>query len=217
MVVIDHHRKMVGHIDNAVLFYHETSSSSCSEMVTELLQHLLKGDDKLSKIEAEALLAGIMLDTKFYSVQTGVRTFDAASYLRTQGADPSEAKKFFATGFEIYKHKNALIAEAQQYRGCAVVVSDKLPEGMGLVIPQTADELLNVSGIHAAVVAVRYHGVYRISARSLGVYNVQLIMEQLGGGGHQTMAGAQIEGESEEEIRKRIYGAIDNYFETQSV
>lgn len=213
IVVIDHHRKMVDHIENTVLFYHETYSSSCSEMVAELLQYLTTTSDKPTKVECEGMLAGIMLDTKNFSVRTGVRTFDAASYLRRQGADPSEAKKMFATGLNIYQEKSRLIAMAKIYKECAIVVTDKLGPNMQVVIPQTADELLNVVGVKASIVAVKQQDQYHISARSLGEYNVQLVMEELGGGGHQSMAGAQIELATPQAIEQRIHEAIDAYLE----
>lgn len=211
VVLIDHHRRMVGYIENTVLTYHEPYASSCSELVAELLQNLETNDNKPTPIEAESMLSGIMLDTKNFSVRTGVRTFDAASYLRRLGADPTQTKLLFATDLETYKHKSELVSAAQVYRGCAVVVTDRLPESMRVVIPQAADDLLNIEGISASIVAVKFQNRIHISSRSLGAYNVQLIMEHLGGGGHQTMAGVQIDNADLDQVRTLINGAIDNY------
>ncbi len=216
IMIIDHHRKMVGHIENTVLSYHEPYASSCCELVAELLQHIETPQSGPTKLESEGMLAGIMLDSRDFSVRTGVRTFEAASYLRRLGASPSEAKILFATDLETYRHKAALVGAAQTYRGCAVIVSDSLPENMRVVIPQAADDLLNIDGINASIVAVRFQNRYHLSARSLGAYNVQLIMEYLGGGGHQTMAGVQLEDDSNEHIRELIYAAIDKYLDANA-
>ncbi|MEG2233816.1 MAG: DHHA1 domain-containing protein, partial [Oscillospiraceae bacterium] len=213
IVIVDHHRKMVGHIENAVLSYHEPYASSCSELVAELLQHMETAENKPTKLEAEGMLAGIMLDSRDFSVRTGVRTFEAASYLRRLGAAPTEAKLFFSTDLATYKNKSELVASAQLYRGCAVIVSDKLPESMRVVIPQAADDLLNIDGISASIVAVKFQNKVHISSRSLGAYNVQLIMEHLGGGGHQTMAGVQLDDADLEVVKHLIYEAIDNYLD----
>ncbi|MEG1267752.1 MAG: DHH family phosphoesterase [Oscillospiraceae bacterium] len=213
IVIVDHHRKMVGHIENAVLSYHEPYASSCSELVAELLQHMETAENKPTKLEAEGMLAGIMLDSRDFSVRTGVRTFEAASYLRRLGAAPTEAKLFFSTDLATYKNKSELVASAQLYRGCAVIVSDKLPESMRVVIPQAADDLLNIDGISASIVAVKFQNKVHISSRSLGAYNVQLIMEHLGGGGHQTMAGVQLDDADLDVVKHLIYEAIDNYLD----
>jgi c-di-AMP phosphodiesterase-like protein len=213
IAVIDHHRRMVGYIEDAVLFYHEPYASSCCEMVAELLQHIETPNNTPTKLEAEGMLAGIMLDTKNFTVRTGVRTFDAASYLKRLGADTIAAKSFFFISMDEYQHKSELVSMAVEYRGCAVVIDDQLPESMRVVVPQSADDLLTIEGVEASIVAVRRNNAYNISARSLGGYNVQIIMEQLGGGGHQTTAGAQVENVDEELLRKMIYNAIDGYLE----
>ena len=141
VVVIDHHRKMVGHIDRSVIFYHEPYASSASEMVTELLQYF--GADKtIGRMEAEALLAGIMLDTRNFVLRTGVRTFEAAAYLRKLGADTVEVRKLFASSMESYQRKTQLVAAAEVYRGCAVAMAGNAGEDIKLVAPQAADELL---------------------------------------------------------------------------
>ena len=213
IVVIDHHRRMVGYIDNAVLFYHEPYASSCCEMIAELLQHIETSEDMPTKVDAEMMLAGIMLDTKNFSIRTGVRTFEAASYLRRRGADPIMAKTFFAISLDEYINKAELVSAALEYRGCAIVISDTLADDMRVVIPQTADDLLNIEGIKASIVAVKSGNTYFISARSLGLYNVQLMMEEMGGGGHQTMAGVQIDNVDALLIKQMIYNAIDKYLE----
>ena len=210
--VVDHHRLTVSKIEDTELFYHETSSSSCCEMVTELIEYTATAEVRLNPFEATALLSGIMLDTKNFSLQTGVRTYDAASYLRSCGADPAEARKYLATDFDVYRLKSRLVSDAEFYKGCAVVISeDRDIEGLKLAIPQTADELLNVEGVKASIAAAYENGEYRISARSFGLYNVQLIMEELGGGGHQTMAGAQLKDIGTDELKTKIFEAIDNY------
>ncbi len=212
VVVIDHHRKMVGHIDRAVIFYHEPYASSASEMVTELLQYF-GGDRTIGRLEAEALLAGIMLDTRNFVLRTGVRTFEAAAYLRKLGADTVEVKRLFASSIESYQHKVHLVASAEIYKGCAVASAAEGGADIKLVAPQAADELLNINGVDASFVLYEYQGGTSFSARSMGGMNVQLIMEKLGGGGHQTMAGAQLAGVPLEEARGRLLAAIDEYRE----
>ena len=214
LVVVDHHRLTVNKIDETELFYHETSSSSCCEMVAELLEYTVSAEVRVNPFEATAMLSGIMLDTKNFSLQTGVRTYDAASYLRSCGADPAEARKYLSTDFDVYKLKSKLVGDAEFYKGCAVVISEERDvAGLKLAIPQTADELLNVEGVKAAIAAAYENGEYRVSARSFGQYNVQLIMEELGGGGHQTMAGAQLRDLTIDELKSRIFEAIDKYLE----
>ncbi|WP_262394705.1 DHH family phosphoesterase [Youxingia wuxianensis] len=211
VVVIDHHRKMVGHIDNAVIFYHEPYASSASEMVTELIQYF--GDKyRIERMEAEALLAGIMLDTKNFVIKTGVRTFEAAAYLRKIGADTVEVKRLFATPMTSYQLKTRLVANAKVYKGCAIASSSDHMGDIQIIAAQAADELLNISGVKASFLIFEMDGGVSYSARSMGVLNVQLIMEKLGGGGHHTMAGAQIKGITLEEAHARLMGAIDEYF-----
>lgn len=212
VVVIDHHRKMVTHIENAVIFHHEPFASSASEMVTELIQYF--GDSgRISTIEAEALLAGIMLDTKNFVMRTGVRTFEAAAFLRRQGADTIAVRALFSNSMESYQRKMRLVSSTDIYRKCAVCCSDFQSDDLQMVAPQAADELLGISGVESSFVLYEENNVVHISARSLGKMNVQLIMEQLGGGGHQTMAGAQLQGASLEGVRRSLREAIDNYYE----
>lgn len=212
VVVIDHHRKVVNFIDNAVIFYHEPFASSASEMVSELLQYL--GDNvRPGKTEAEALLAGIMLDTKNFVLKTGVRTFEAAAYLRRMGADTVEVRQLFSGTMESYQRRAKLVSAAEIYKGCAIAVSDFSSEDLRVIAPQAADELLGISGVKASFVLYEIGGVVNLSARSMGQINVQVITEQLGGGGHLTMAGAQLEGTDSESARKKLMDAIDKYQE----
>ncbi|MEG0762506.1 MAG: DHH family phosphoesterase [Oscillospiraceae bacterium] len=215
VVVIDHHRKCMGYIENAVIFYHEPYASSASELVSELLQYIGDKEDKPTALEAQALLAGIMLDTRSFSLHTGVRTFEAAAYLRRMGAQTQEVKKLFASSFETYAFKSKLVTEAQLYRGCAVVIQDEMPGEMAVVVPQAANDLLTIEGVEASFVAVLTNDQVVISARSMGGVNVQLIMEKLGGGGHLTMAGAQMKNCTLAQAQTAIYDAIDNYRDSQ--
>lgn len=211
VVVIDHHRKLVGHIDNAVIFYHEPYASSASEMVSELVQYL-PVQPPITRTEAEALLAGIMLDTKNFVLRTGVRTFEAAAWLRRLGADTVEVRRLFASSIEAYQQRASFIAAAQIYQRCAIAACPESFEGIKLVAPQAADELTTISDVDASFVLYDYDGVINVSARSMGAINVQLIMEKMGGGGHHTMAAAQFPGGSIEEISQQLMEAIDGYY-----
>ena len=214
VVVIDHHRKMVHHIENAVIFFHEPYASSASEMVTELVQYM--GDSGLvGRIEAEALMAGIMLDTRNFVIRTGVRTFEAAAYLRRRGADTVEVRKMFSSTIDAYQRRSRLVAGAEIYKNCAIATSDFTSEDLRVVAPQAADELLSISGVNASFVLYGSGDEVSISARSMGEINVQIIMEALGGGGHLTMSGAQIKNTSVEKARQMLLEAIDQYFETK--
>jgi len=212
IVVIDHHRKMVGHIDNAKIFFHEPNASSASEMVTELLQYFGEGR-VIGPIEAEALLAGITLDTKNFVMRTGVRTFEAAAYLRKMGADTVEVKLMFSGSMSTYQKRTKLVSSASIYRRCAIAGARDTNSEIKIVAPQTADELLNIEGVDASFVMYDYGGEISISARSLGKINVQLIMEKMGGGGHQTMAGTQLKGETLENTAHMLEKAIDEYYD----
>ncbi len=211
VVVIDHHRRMVKSIDNPVIFYHEPHASSASEMVAELVQYF-GNNCKLSANEAEALLAGIMLDTKNFVMRTGVRTFEAAAYLRKLGADTVSVKNMFASSIETYQQKSMLITNSEIYKGCALATARATSPTMRIAAPQAADELLGISGVNASFVLFETDGKINISARSLGNFNVQLVMESLGGGGHQTMAGAQLN-TSLRDARYSLVAAIDDYIE----
>lgn len=212
VVVIDHHRKMVGFIDDALIFYHEPYASSASEMVAELAQYIGDGS-AIEKLEAEAMLSGIMLDTKNFTIKTGVRTFEASAFLRRQGADPVEVRKLFSGTMDAYQKRAQMVASASVYRNCAIAETNSRDAEIRLLAPQTADELLTVSGVDASFVMTDYGGEVSFSARSYGKMNVQLIMEYIGGGGHQTMAGAQIRDITIEQARERLTQAIDQYYD----
>lgn len=208
-VVIDHHRLMVKSIENPVIFYHEPIASSASEMVAELAQYF-GNDCKLTANEAEALLAGIMLDTKNFVMRTGVRTFEAAAFLRRLGADTVSVKNLFANSIETYQQKSMLITNSELHGSCAVATARATSPTMRIAAPQAADELLGIEGVRASFVLYEDNGRISISARSLGSFNVQLVMEALGGGGHQTMAGAQLS-TSLRDAKLRLLAAIDSY------
>lgn len=205
-VVIDHHRMMVNHIENAIIFYHEPYASSASEMVTELVQYL--GENAIGRMEADALLAGITLDTKNFVLRTGVRTFEAAAFLRRKGANTVEVKQMFANSIDTYRAKYQLVSGAEIYNSCAVTCADEHCPDIRISSAQAADELLGVQGVNASFVLYPSAGAVNISARSLGAVNVQVIMEQLGGGGHQTMAGAQLKDVSMAEVRERLIAIL---------
>ena len=206
IAVIDHHRLTVSKIDNAVIFYHEPSASSACEMVTELIQYM--GDKYLNKYEAECLLAGIALDTKNFSLKAGVRTFEAAAYLRKKGADISEVKQMFAGSIESYRLKCRIIENAKVIDNCAVAWLDEYNKNSRMSCAQAADELLNVKNIKASFVLFRGENQINISARSLGDINVQTIMEALGGGAHQTMAATQMENVDIHQAEQKLIEAI---------
>ncbi len=212
VVVIDHHRKMINYIDKASIFHHEPYASSASEMVTELLQYF--GDaGKISSVQAEALLAGITLDTKNFTLRTGVRTFEAAAFLRKLGADTVNVKMLFANSVDCYKQKSELVSSAVIYRNCAIAVANKTGQDIRIAAPQAADELLGVSDVKASFVIAKMSGdEIALNCRSLGGLNVQLIAEALGGGGHQTMAGAQFRDTTTEDVLTRLKDAIDKYY-----
>ena len=212
VVVIDHHRKMINYIDKASIFHHEPYASSASEMVTELLQYF--GDaGKISSVQAEALLAGITLDTKNFTLRTGVRTFEAAAFLRKLGADTINVKMLFANSVECYRQKSELVASATVYKNCAIAVANKVMQDMRVAAPQAADELLGVTDVKASfVIAKLSNDEVALNCRSLGAINVQLIAESLGGGGHHTMAGAQFRDCTPEEAAERLKEAIDKYY-----
>lgn len=213
VVVIDHHRKMVNHIDDAVLTYHESAASSASELIAEMLPYFT--DQKVSRLEAEALLAGIMLDTRNFVLRTGVRTFEAAAYLRSLGADTVSVKKMFAESLELYRRKSDLVASATMYHNTAITVADEDYANFRTAAAQAADDLLSVQGVHASFVITRMNQQIQISARSFGECNVQLIMEALGGGGHLTMAATQLTDCTVAEAGGRLKAAIDEYYQLQ--
>ncbi len=207
VVVIDHHRKMVGYIDNADVFFHEPNASSTSEMVTELISYL--GDNGLSKIEAESLLSGIMLDTKNFVINTGVRTFEAAAYLRKKGADTVFVRNLFSNSLDTYKRKYELVSKAEIVNHCAISTIDEVVKNSRLISAQAADELLAISDVYASfVISLIDQKTVNISARSFGKINVQLIMEKLGGGGHQNMAAVQLSDMTVDQAREKLVSVI---------
>ena len=211
VAVIDHHRKGVEFIQDTVLSFHEIYVSSTCEMVTEIVQYL-EDDVKINKLTAEGLLAGICLDTKFFAFKTGVRTFEASSYLKKAGADTTEVKKLFRTDVKDFKTKAEIIGNTQiiENKICISYTKTKI-ENINVVIAQAADELLNVKKIEASFILGEKNGTIFISARSLGKINVHVLMEKLGGGGHIDIAGAQLEGVSIEEAYKKVYDIIQEY------
>ncbi len=213
IVVVDHHRKTVNFIDDAVIFHHEPYASSASEMVTEIIQYFNydgENEEKIASCHADALLAGIMLDTKNFVMRTGVRTFEAAAYLKKLGADTVAVKLLFSNSIDSYRRKTQIVASAKIHNNCAIAAADFKSDDIRLVAPQAADELLSITDVAASFVIYRTGNILNISARSLGALNVQVIMEQLGGGGHQTMAATQLENVSMEDAVKSLIYAIDD-------
>jgi c-di-AMP phosphodiesterase-like protein len=214
VVVIDHHRKVVNYIDKAVIFHHEPFASSASEMVTEIIQYLENAGTRLPNCCADALLAGITLDTKNFVMRTGTRTFEAAAYLRKAGADTVAVRKFFASSIDTYKHKMEAISNSELYKkkyAISVLGENYHHDDVRIVAPQAADELLNVEGVEASfLIFSSGNDLTSISARSLGSINVQLIMEELGGGGHQNMAAVQLKGVSTQDARAMLMIVLDN-------
>lgn len=211
IAVIDHHRKGVESIQDTVLAFHEIYVSSTCEMVTEIVQYL-EDDVKINKLTAEGLLAGINLDTKFFAFKTGVRTFEAASYLKKAGADTTEVKKLFRTTVEDFKVKAEIISNTKiiDNRIC-ISYARKHTDNINVVIAQAADELLTVKNIEASFILGEKNDTVFISARSLGKINVHVLMEKLGGGGHMDIAGAQIEGVSIQEAYTIVHRIIEDY------
>jgi cyclic-di-AMP phosphodiesterase len=214
VVVIDHHRRGEEFIENPILVYMEPYASSTAELVTELLEYQPK-TVKIEMLEATALLAGIIVDTKSFTLRTGARTFDAASYLRGQGADTVLVQKFLKEDIENYVKRAKIIESVQFYKEGIAIAIAKEEEAVDVVlIAQTADTLLTMDGIIASfVIAPRGETMIGISARSLGDINVQIIMESLHGGGHLTNAATQLSNMPMEEVEARLKLAIDDYFE----
>ena len=209
IVIVDHHRKSVDFIDNALLSYIEPYASSTSELVTEMIQYMTD-KPKLKVVEAEALLAGIYVDTKNFYFKTGVRTFEAASFLRKLGADTLDVKQLFADDLQTYLKRAEIIKSAEVSNGIAIAVCPPEIED-SVLAAQTADEMLNITGIQASFVFVTIGEEIIISGRSLGNINVQIILERLGGGGHMTMAGARLKGVPIQEALKVLKENINKY------
>ncbi len=211
IAIIDHHRRGTEFIEDAVIAYIEPYASSTSELVTELLQYMFE-KPKIKQIEAEALLAGIFIDTKNFSFQTGVRTFEAASYLRKIGADTTLTKQLFQDDMSTFLTRAEVVKSAQICKGnIAISTIPEKAKNPALVAAQAADELLNIRGINASFVLSSVENDIFISGRSLGDINVQVVLEKLGGGGHLTVAGAQLPGLSMKAAVSLLKKAIDEY------
>lgn len=211
VAVIDHHRRGSSYIDKMALNYHEPYASSASELVTELLQYLIEPGDLL-KAESEALLAGIVLDTKNFTNRTGGRTFEAAAYLRRAGADTADVQRMFQSDLQSMISRYDIIRRAELYHGdIAVAALDQ--ECDRVIAAKAADEMLTLQGVRASFVLYRKDDGIYISARSLGEINVQVLVETLGGGGNSTTAGGQCSGMTVAEAKTTLLRAIDKYFE----
>ena len=210
IVVFDHHRQSSETIQGAVLSYCEPYASSACEMIAEMMQYIADGI-KVKGPEADAMYGGIVIDSQEFTVQTGVRTFEAAAYLRRCGADITRIRKIFRENFKDYQAKAAAISSAEIYRD-AYAFSTIDPKGLEsptVVCAQAANELLNIRGIKASIVLTLYNDIIYVSARSIDEMNVQVLMEKLGGGGHRTIAGAQLREGSLPEAIATIKQAID--------
>ena len=211
VAVIDHHRRGSSYIDKMALNYHEPYASSASELVTELLQYLIEPGDLL-KAESEALLAGIVLDTKNFTNRTGGRTFEAAAYLRRAGADTADVQRMFQSDLQSMLSRYDIIRRAELYHGdIAIAALDQ--ECDRVIAAKAADEMLTLQGVRASFVLYRKDDGIYISARSLGEINVQVLVETLGGGGNSTTAGGQCSGMTVAEAKTTLLRAIDKYFE----
>ena len=213
VVVIDHHRRGVEFISNTVLLFHEIYVSSTCEMVTELIQYMDE-NIKINKMTAEGLLAGINLDTKNFAFKTGVRTFEAASYLRKIGADTIEVKKLFNADISDFTTKAEIIQNTKiiNNRICIGYTSSEI-DNVNVIIAKAADELLNIRQVEASFVLGQKDGKVFISARSLGDINVHVMMEKLGGGGHIDIAGAQLKNVSLKKAYNMVHEIIEEFLE----
>lgn len=211
LVVFDHHRKSRDHIENYALTYHDPGASSTSELVTEMMMYMNKGI-KLTKTEAEGLLAGITVDTKNFAFKTGVKTFEAAAYLKRNGADTISVRRLFQSSFEDYAAKAEVVKNAKIFNdNMAISVLKKPVENPVVLIAQAADEMLSIEGIEVSYVLYAAGDNVHISARSLGKINVQKLMEKLGGGGHQTGAAANLSNIDIKSAVKLLKETIEEY------
>ena len=212
VAVIDHHRRAATYIQNADLAFHEPFASSVCELMSEVLQELVDTDDIL-RCEAEAMLSGIVMDTKNFTIRTGERTFDAAAFLRRAGADTTEVKRLLQNDMEDTVARYKILQGTQLYRGNIAVAVPEEPQDR-VVVAQAADELLNISGIEVSfVVCPNSEGGVNISARSIGEINAQMIMEKLGGGGNRSAAAVQIDDIPIRDAVNRLFEAIDEYLD----
>ena len=213
IAVIDHHRRAADYIANAVFNFHEPYASSASELVTELMQYLVETAD-IKKVEAEAALAGIVLDTKNFTMRTGSRTFEAAAFLRRCSADTTEVKKLLQNDLPSTVARFAIVEKAEEYKpGIAVAVEQTRQDR--IIAAQAADELVNISGIDTSFVVFQSEESVNISARSIGDVNVQVILEKLGGGGNRSGAGAQLKDMTVAEVGTKLKAAIDEYLSSE--
>jgi c-di-AMP phosphodiesterase-like protein len=210
IAVVDHHRRAADYIENAVLNFHEPYASSTAELVTEMMQYLVSKDDIL-RIEAEALLAGIVLDTKGFAINTSSGTFDAAAFLQRAGADAAAVKRLLQTDIDTATARYALMRDATIYRD-GIALATSVEEQTRISIAQAADELLNIKGVHTSFVVARAGDITFVSGRSIGGMNVQVVLEKLGGGGSQSTAGLQIRDADVTQIVGELKTAIDEYF-----
>ena len=212
IVVIDHHRRGTDFIDQSILTFQEVYASSASELVTELIQYT-QNEVELSTIEAEALYAGIMMDTKNFTFKTGVRTFEAAAYLRRCGVDIIKVKKWFQSDFNSYNKISEIVRKAEVIRGTIAISSYEVQENdTSLICAKAADELLTIENITTSFVLGTMGEKICISGRSIGDVNVQVILEKLGGGGHITLAGAQLDNITINEAKEELIKKIEEYF-----
>ena len=212
LVIIDHHRRSTDYIENATLTFQEVYASSAAELVTELLQYAEVRVD-LKTIEAESLYAGIMMDTKNFTFKTGVRTFEAAAYLRKCGVNIIRVKKWFQSNLDTFNKIAGIVKKAEIVNDTiAIATYEKKDKEASLICAKAADELLTISDITASFVMGKAGNKICISGRSIGDINVQVILEKLGGGGHITLAGAQVEGMTMEETKQELINRINEYF-----
>ena len=212
IVIVDHHRKSPDFIEDAILTFHEVYASSASELVTEILEYATN-EIELSNLEAESLYAGIMMDTKNFTFKTGVRTFEAAAYLRKCGVDIIKVKKWFQSDLKTYNKISKIVEKAEMTNdSIAISTYDEVDKDANLICAKAADELLTISDITASFVIGQVGDKICISGRSIGDINVQIILEKLGGGGHITLAGAQVEGMTMEEVKHELIIRINEYF-----
>lgn len=212
-VVVDHHRRAEDFIEKPLLTYLEPAASSTSELVTELLQYF---DDQMdfSRLEASVLYAGIVVDTKNFAVQTGARTFDAASFLRKAGADPTMVRQLFSQDFASMKLRARIVSSAEILPGGVIIAVCPAEIGANSVLAaQAADMMLSIEGIRVSIVIAQIGEEVVVSARSTGLINVQVLMEELGGGGHQTVAGVQLKGVELAALRQQIVELVNKYLE----
>lgn len=212
VVIVDHHRRSTDYIENATLTFQEVYASSTAELVTEIIEYA-EAKIELTEFEAESLYAGIMMDTKAFTFKTGVRTFEAAAFLRKSGVDIIKVKKWFQSDLQTYYKISTIVGNAEIiYDTIAIAVYDEEDKNANIVCAKAADELLTINNVTASFVIGKLGDKVCISGRSIGDINVQIILEKLGGGGHITLAGAQVEGMDTSEVKQELINRINEYF-----